>query len=120
MLVFIAGLESIPESLYDAAKIDGAGGWQSFIYVTLPLLRPTLLFVGVTQFLAQMQIFGQPLIMTQGGPGHESRSVLVYLFQTAWSFFRMGYASAMAVVLAIIMIIVTLIQFRLLRSQAEY
>jgi multiple sugar transport system permease protein len=120
MLVFIAGLESIPESLYDAAKIDGAGGWQAFIYVTLPLLRPTLLFVGVTQFLAQMQIFGQPLIMTGGGPGHESRSVLVYLFQTAWSFFRMGYASAMAVMLAVIMIIVTLIQFRLLRSQAEY
>jgi multiple sugar transport system permease protein len=120
MLVFIAGLESIPESLYDAAKIDGAGSWQAFIYVTLPLLRPTLLFVGVTQFLAQMQIFGQPLIMTGGGPGHESRSVLVYLFQTAWSFFRMGYASAMAVMLAVIMIIVTLIQFRLLRSQAEY
>ena len=120
MLVFIAGLESIPESLYDAAKIDGAGGWQAFIYVTLPLLRPTLLFVGVTQFLAQMQIFGQPLIMTGGGPGHESRSVLVYLFQTAWSFVRMGYASAMAVMLAVIMIIVTLIQFRLLRTQAEY
>jgi multiple sugar transport system permease protein len=120
MLVFIAGLESIPESLYDAAKIDGADGWQSFWFVTLPLLRPTLLFVGVTQFLAQMQIFGQPLIMTGGGPGNESRTVLVYLFQTAWSFFRMGYASAMAVVLAIIMIIVTLIQFRLLRNQAEY
>ncbi|HEU4326174.1 MAG TPA: sugar ABC transporter permease [Roseiflexaceae bacterium] len=120
MLTFIAGLESIPESLYEAAKIDGADGWQSFWHITLPLLRPTLLFVGVTQFLAQMQVFGQPLIMTGGGPGHESRTVLVYLFQTAWSFFRMGYASAMAVVLAIIMIIVTLIQFRLLRNQAEY
>ena len=120
MLTFVAGLEGIPESLYEAAKIDGASRWQSFVSITLPLLRPTLLFVGVTQFLAQMQVFGQPLIMTGGGPGHESRTVLVYLFQTAWSFFRMGYASAMAVVLAILMIIVTLIQFRLLRNQAEY
>jgi len=120
MLTFVAGLEGIPESLYEAAKIDGANRWQSFVSITLPLLRPTLLFVGVTQFLAQMQVFGQPLIMTGGGPGHESRTVLVYLFQTAWSFFRMGYASAMAVVLAVLMMIVTLIQFRLLRNRAEY
>jgi multiple sugar transport system permease protein len=120
MLTFVAGLEGIPESLYEAAKIDGANRWQSFVSITLPLLRPTLLFVGVTQFLAQMQVFGQPLIMTGGGPGHESRTVLVYLFQTAWSFFRMGYASAMAVVLAVLMMVVTLVQFRLLRNQAEY
>jgi multiple sugar transport system permease protein len=120
MLAFIAGLESIPESLYEAGRIDGANGWQSFWYLTLPLLRPTMLFVCVTQFLAHMQVFGQPLIMTQGGPGHESRTVLLYLFQTAWSFFRMGYASAMAVVLAVLMIIVTLVQFRLLRTQTEY
>lgn len=120
MLTFLAGLQGIPESLYEAAKVDGANGRQTFWNITLPLLKPTLLFVGVTQFIAQMQVFGQPLIMTQGGPGHESRMVLVYLFQTAWSFFRMGYASAMAVVLAIIMIVVTLIQFRLLRNQGEY
>lgn len=120
MLVFLAGLQGIPESLYEAAKIDGANSRQAFFRITLPLLRPTLLFVGVTQFIAQMQVFGQPLIMTQGGPGHESRTVLVYLFQTAWSFFRMGYASAMAVVLAFVMILVTLLQFRLLRHQADY
>jgi multiple sugar transport system permease protein len=120
MLVFLAGLQGIPESLYEAAKIDGANGQQMFFRITLPLLRPTLLFVGVTQFIAQMQVFGQPLIMTQGGPGNESRTVLVYLFQTAWSFFRIGYASAMAVVLALIMIVVTLVQFWLLRRQVEY
>lgn len=119
MLVFLAGLQGISESLYEAAKIDGANSRQTFMRITLPLLKPTLLFVGVTQFLAQMQVFGQPLIMTGGGPGHESRMVLVYLFQTAWSFFRMGYASAMAVVLAIIMMLVTLLQFRLLRSEAD-
>ena len=120
MLVFLAGLNGIPDSLYEAAKIDGANGRQLFWNITLPLLRPTLLFIGVTQFIAQMQVFGQPLIMTGGGPGHESRTVLVYLFQTAWQNFRIGYASAMAVVLAIIMILVTLLQFRLLRNQGEY
>ncbi|HSH78223.1 MAG TPA: sugar ABC transporter permease [Herpetosiphonaceae bacterium] len=119
MLVFLAGLQGIPESLYEAAKLDGASPRQSFFRITLPLLRPTLLFVGVTQFIGQMQIFGQPLIMTGGGPGHESRTVMLYLYQQAWSFFRMGYASAMAVVLALIMIVVTLIQFRLLRREAD-
>lgn len=119
MLTFLAGLQGIPESLYEAAKIDGANARQSFFRITLPLLKPTLLFVGVTQFIGQMQVFGQPLIMTGGGPGHESRMVLLYLYQTAWSFFRMGYASAMAVVLALIMIVVTLIQFRLLRQEAD-
>ena len=120
MLVFLAGLQGIPESLYEAAKIDGANTRQAFFRITLPLLRPTLLFVAVTQFIGQMQMFGQSLIMTQGGPGDESRTVLVYLYQTAWSFFRMGYASAMAVVLALIMMLVTLIQFRLLRNQGDF
>ena len=120
MLVFLAGLQNIPESYYEAAKIDGADNKQTFWNITLPLLKPTLLFVGVTQFIAQMQVFGQPLIMTGGGPGNSSRTVMVYLYQTAWSFFKMGYASAMAVALAVIMIIVTLVQFRLLRNQNEY
>jgi multiple sugar transport system permease protein len=120
MLVFLAGLQGIPESLYEAAKIDGANARQSFFRITLPLLKPTLLFVGVTQFIAQMQVFGQPLIMTQGGPGNESKTVLVYLYQQAWAFFRIGYASAMAVALALLMLVVTLLQFWLLRHQTEY
>ena len=119
MLIFLAGLNGIPESLYEAAKIDGATGAQAFFRITLPLLRPTMLFVGVTQFLGQMQMFGQSLIMTNGGPGNASRTIMVYLYQTAWAFFRIGYASAMAVVLALIMMVVTLIQFRLLRTQAD-
>ncbi|MBA3942991.1 MAG: sugar ABC transporter permease [Herpetosiphonaceae bacterium] len=119
MLVFLAGLNSIPESLYEAAKIDGAGSRQAFFRITVPLLRPTLLFVAVTQFIGQMQVFGQPLIMTQGGPGNESKTVLLYLYQQAWSFFRIGYASAMAVCLALIMIVVTLVQFRLLRDNGD-
>lgn len=117
MLVFIAGLQNIPETLYEAAKIDGAGPIQTFFNITLPLLTPTMLFVTVTQFIAHMQVFGQPFFMTGGGPGHETRTVLIYLYQTAWTFFRMGYASAMAVVLAIIMIIATLLQFAITRNR---
>ena len=117
MLVFLAGLQNIPEHLYEAAKLDGAGPFQSFSRITLPLLIPTLLFVIVTQFIAEMQIFGQPFVMTRGGPGNESKTVLIYLYDTAWSFFRMGYASAMAVSLAAIMIVVTLLQFALLRNR---
>ncbi|GAC1385146.1 MAG: sugar ABC transporter permease [Herpetosiphon sp.] len=118
MLVFLAGLNGIPESLYEAAKIDGAGSRQAFFRITLPMLKPTLLFVAVTQFIGQMQVFGQPLIMTNGGPGNESKTVLLYLYQQAWSFFRIGYASAMSVVLALIMMAVTLVQFRLFRDNS--
>jgi multiple sugar transport system permease protein len=117
MLVLLAGLQNIPEHLYEAAKLDGAGQLQTFFRITLPLLIPTLLFVVVTQLIAEMQVFGQPFVMTQGGPGNESKSVVIYMYQTAWSFFRMGYASAMAVSLAAIMIVMTLIQFLLLRNR---
>ncbi len=119
MLIFLAGLQQIPEHLYEAAKMDGAGPFQSFSRITLPLLTPTLLFVLVTQVIAEMQVFGQPFVMTQGGPGNESRTVVIYLYQTAWAFFRMGYASAMAVSLALIMILITLFQFWLLRRRDE-
>jgi len=120
MLVFLAGLQGIPEALYEAAKIDGARAYQSFTRITLPLIRPTLLFVLVTQFIAHMQVFAQPFIITQGGPGNESRSMVMYLYETAWKFFRFGYASTLAVALAVIMIVVTVIQFTALRSRTEY
>lgn len=120
MLVFIAGLHNIPESLYEAAKIDGAGPLQSFRRITLPLIMPTMLFVVVTQFIAHMQVFAQPYIMTGGGPGNSSRSVVQYLYETAWKYFRYGYASTISVVLALVMIVVTIILFSLMRSRAEY
>ena len=120
MLVFLAGLQNIPEPLYEAAKIDGANGRQTFRHITLPLIMPTMLFVVVTQFIGHMQVFAQPYILTGGGPGNESRSVVMYLYETAWKFFRFGYASTIAVALAAIMIVVTIIQFRLLRNRTEY
>lgn len=120
MLIFIAGLQGIPEHLYEAAKIDGANGRQLFFYITLPLLRPTLLFVTVTGVIAHFQVFGQPFIMTTGGPGRASYTVIYYLFQMAWVSSRMGYGSAIAVALAIIMAIVTFIQFRVIGRRVEY
>jgi len=120
MLIFIAGLQGIPEHLYEAARIDGAGGRQLFFYITLPLLRPTMLFVSVTGFIAQFQVFGQPFIMTSGGPGRSSYTVIYYLYQIAWNSFRMGYGTAVAVVLALIMAVFTAFQFRLLGQRVDY
>ena len=120
MLVFIAGLQNIPETLYEAAKIDGANPRQSFFYITVPLIMPTMLFITVTQFIAHMQVFAQAYIISGGGPGNYSRTVVMYLYETAWRYFRFGYASAISVVLAAIMIVVTLILFYLLRRRTEY
>jgi multiple sugar transport system permease protein len=120
MLVFVAGLHNIPEPLYEAAKIDGAGLWKGFRHITLPLIMPTMLFVVVTQFIAHMQVFAQPYIITGGGPGNASRSATMYLYETAWKFFRFGYASAIAVVLATVMIVVTITLFYLMRRRTEY
>ncbi len=120
MLVFIAGLHTIPESLYEAAKIDGAGRLNAFRHITLPLIMPTMLFVVVTQFIAHMQVFAQPYIISGGGPGNASRSATMYLYETAWKFFRFGYASAISVVLALVMIIVTVVLFTLMRRRTEF
>lgn len=119
MLAFLAGLQNIPEPIYEAAKIDGATGWDSFLRITLPLLAPTLLFVVVTQFIGHMQMFGQSYQLTAGGPGHESRTIVFYLYETAFKFFRLGYASTMALWLAVFMGIITMIQFYLLRERTE-
>lgn len=120
MLIFLAGLQNIPEPLYEAAKIDGAGPRQTFWRITIPLITPTTLFVVVTQFIAHMQVFAQPFIITNGGPGNETRTAVMYLYETAWKFFRIGYASTIAVALTIIMIIVTLILFRIFRASTEF
>jgi multiple sugar transport system permease protein len=120
MLIFIAGLQGIPEQLYEAARIDGANGRQLFMYITLPLLRPTILFVTVTGVIAHFQVFGQPFIITTGGPGRASYTVIYYLYEMAWRAFRMGYGSAVAVTLALIIAIFTIIQFRVLGQRVNY
>jgi multiple sugar transport system permease protein len=120
MLVFLAGLNNIPEALYEAAKIDGANRRRTFRHITIPLIMPTMLFVVVTQFIAHMQVFAQPYIITGGGPGNASRTAVMFLYETAWKFFRFGYASAVSVVLAVIMIAVTVFLFALMRRRTEY
>jgi multiple sugar transport system permease protein len=120
MLIFIAGLQGIPEHLYEAARIDGASGRQLFWYITLPLLRPTMLFVTVLGFIGQFQVFGQIFIMTTGGPGRASYSVIYYLYQIAFTSFRMGYGSALAIALAVIIAAFTAVQFRLIGQRVEY
>lgn len=120
MVVLLAGLQGIPRSYLDAALVDGASPWQRFRYVTLPLLRPVLLFVLVTGVIAGFQVFTLVYIMTEGGPLH-STDVLVYrIYQTAWEFLRFGEASAMAVVLFGLLLALTVIQFRLLGRRIEH
>lgn len=120
MLIFLAGLQNIPEQLYEAAKIDGAGKVRTFRNITLPLIMPSMLYVVVTQFISHMQVFVQPYVITGGGPGNLSRSVVQYLYETAWKFFRFGYASAIAVALAVTMVVITVILFRLLRQRTDF
>ncbi len=120
MLIFIAGLEGIPDHLYEAARIDGANGRQLLFRITLPLLRPTILFVTVTSVISHFQVYGQPYIMTSGGPGRESYTVIYYLYQMAWVAFRMGYGAAVAVTIAVIMAVITSVQFLVIGRRIEY
>jgi multiple sugar transport system permease protein len=120
MLIFLSGLLNIPDHLYEAARIDGADGFAAFRVITLPLLKPVLLFVLVTQFIAHLQVFGQMFIMTQGGPGYASLSTIMYLYQTAWQYYQMGYASSMAFSLAVLIFAITLLNFRLFGQRVEY
>jgi multiple sugar transport system permease protein len=121
MLIFIAGLQGIPEHLYEAARIDGANPRQIFFRITLPLLRPTILFVTVTGVIGHFQVFGQPYIMSGGGgPGRASYTVIIYLYQQAWVAFRMGYGAAVAVAIAVIMATITAVQFLVISRRVEY
>ena len=113
MLIFIAGLQSIPEDLYEAAQLDGAGARAQFVHVTLPSLGPTFLFVGIMTMIGQFQIFAEPYVMTQGGPLRSTVSVVMLMYEQGFRWWRMGYATAIAFILFGIMMVVTMIQMRL-------
>jgi ABC-type sugar transport system permease subunit len=113
MVVFLAGLQAIPEDYMDAAKIDGANSWQAFWYVTLPLLKPTTLLVVAMSIITAMKVFAVPLIMTHGGPANSTRVLPMFIYQTAFEFFDMGRASAMSIFLFAAVMIVTLFQIRM-------
>ncbi|WP_255556342.1 sugar ABC transporter permease [Methylococcus sp. ANG] len=99
MIVFVAGLQSIPESLYEAASIDGAGARQRFFHITLPLLAPTFLFVAVITMIGHFQLFAEPYVMTQGGPAGSTLSLALLMYQQGFRWWNLGYASAIAFVL---------------------
>jgi multiple sugar transport system permease protein len=121
LVIYLAGLQDIPRELYEAAALDGAGGWRRFWAITLPLLRPVFLFVFVTHVIGSFQIFGQVFILTQGGPGDATRTVVQHLYETAFqNFFQFGSASAMAWVLFAVILVFSLLQFRLLRGHTQY
>ncbi len=116
MVVFIAGMQAIPVVLYEAASIDGAGRWASFRNVTLPMLRPTILFMLVITTIGYLQLFEEPFVMTKGGPLDATLSVTMYMYQQGFTFFHQGYASAIAYILFLIVATIAFLQFRFLRS----
>jgi multiple sugar transport system permease protein len=118
-LLFYAGIQSIPKSLYEAATIDGANEWQMFRRITLPLLRPVTVFVLVTSLIGSFQIYDTVAVTTQGGPVDASRVIVYYIVQNAFAFSKFGYATAMAVVLFLILVVVTILQMRLLRGNTS-
>jgi multiple sugar transport system permease protein len=119
-IILLAGLQAISPDLYEAASIDGANRWQQFRFVTVPSLRPVLLLVITLQVIASFNLVGQPQIMTGGGPGNETRTVLLYVYETGFTNggqFQLGQAAAMALIVAAIMVVVSVINFRLFRTE---
>jgi ABC-type sugar transport system permease subunit len=114
-VVYLAGLQAIPRDYYEAAAMDGAGLWQRFRWITLPLLRPTMLFVMVMSLLMAMKVFTNPLVMTEGGPNGTTRVLPYFIYETGFAFFRMGEAAAASSILFGLALLFTLVQFRLLR-----
>jgi len=120
MLFFLAGLQAIPASLYEASAIDGASKMQQFCGVTLPLLRPTLLFVLVTGFIGSFQVFDTVYVLTGGGPGNATEVMNSLIYKTAFVGFRIGDAAAMSVVLFAVILVVTIGQFVYFRKRTTY
>lgn len=118
MTIFVAGLQDIPREFYEAARIDGASGWQALWRITLPLLVPTSLFVVVVSLIGSFQVFDQIWIMTKGGPAYATQVSVAYIYQQAFQYLNLGYASALAFALFLVILAVSLVQFRLFRSRA--
>lgn len=113
MIIYLAGLQGVPEQLYEAASIDGATAFQKFISVTLPMMTPTIFFTAVIGVIGHLQIFTEAFILTQGGPLNSTLFYVYYLFNNGFVYFKMGYAAAMAWILFAIVLVITLVQFRL-------
>ncbi len=117
MVILLAGLQHIPEQYHEAASLDGANALQRFFHITLPLLRPVLLFVAVMNIIASFQVFGQALIITRGGPELSTRVLVQYIYETAFTHYRIGYGAAMSWLLFLVIAGFSFIQFRLMREK---
>ena len=117
MILFIAGLQAIPESLYEAARLDGAGAWATFRRITLPLLSPTFLFLGVMTTIGYFQFFAEPYVMTAGGPLNATLSVGLLMYKQGFRWWNMGYAAAISFVIFLVILAATSIQFALARRR---
>lgn len=119
-LIITAGLRSIPNELYDAGKVDGTNSWTEFRHITLPLLRPTLVFVLVTSVIYLWGLFAQPQLLTGGGPLRHTQTVALYLYDVGFRYHKFGYASAIAVVLSLVMFISSYLNYKFVRADVEY
>jgi multiple sugar transport system permease protein len=119
-VIFLAGLQGIPQHLYEAADIDGANSWQKFWRITLPLLSPTMFFVLVISIIQAFQVFGQIFIMTRGGPANATSTIVYFIYNQAFVWFRMGYAAAASWVLFAVIFAITLLQTRWQRRWVHY
>jgi multiple sugar transport system permease protein len=118
MVIFIAAMQTIPDTLYEAASLDGAGAWARFRHVTLPMLGPTLLLVSILTMAGFFQLFAEPYVMTQGGPAQSTVSVLYFMYEQGFKWWNLGMASAVAFVLFLMMFAVTMLQMAIARKVA--
>ena len=117
MLIYLAGLQNVPHYLYEAAELDGAGRWQSFVHITWPQLRTTTFFVTTLSLIGAFQLFDQAYVMTLGGPGQATLTPVLQIYQTAFNRLQMGYASAQAFCLMLVIVAVTIINMRVNREE---
>ena len=117
MLILIAGLQAIPDELYEAAVLDGAGAWRRFRHVTLPMLAPTMVFVALVTMIGYFQVFAEPYVMTQGGPLSSTTTMVLLMYEEGFRWWRMGYAAAIAFVLFVVILASMLIQRALRREE---
>jgi multiple sugar transport system permease protein len=120
MIIYLAGLQGIPESLYEAGRIDGTNRWQSFRHITLPLLAPVTLFVVVISFISALQVFSQIFVMTQGGPLNRTTTVTYQIWLNAFRFYRMGFASAQSILLFFVILVISIINAKVFGEEIQY
>jgi multiple sugar transport system permease protein len=115
MVVYLAGLQAVPEELYEASRVDGAGPWARLRHITIPMLRPTTVFLAVMGIIGSFQVFTQIFVMTRGGPVERTTTMMFYIYESAFQFFEMGYASTLAFTLFLMLLVFTAVQLRLYR-----